>query len=293
MTRYRTRIMIDYRFGSPAAEGRQLLRLNPREMAGVQRVIRSAVTVEPEAAEAAGFTDFFGNRVEEVALPGGLREVAFIAEAEVERLAPLAPDGAVALSGIVAEVAKVRGLGPEVPHHFTGASPRILASAAITAFARGAAGGDALATVAALGEAIHAAMTFDPEATTVETPPEEAFARRIGVCQDFAQVMIAGLRGLGVPAAYVSGLIRTVPPPGKARLDGADAMHAWVAAWCGRECGWVDYDPTNACLVGADHVVIARGRDYGDVAPVAGVLRLAGGQMSGHAVDVIPLEDEA
>jgi len=290
MMRYRTRIRIDYAFAFPAAEGRQLLRLAPREMAGVQRVIRSEVRVEP-GAEVAGFADFFGNAVEEVALPGGLREVAFIAEAEVERHTPLAPGRAVALGAMAAEVAAVRGLGPEVPHHFTGASPRIPESAAITAFARDAAGVDALATVLGLGAAIHGAMTFDAAATTVETPPEEAFARRIGVCQDFAQVMIAGLRGLGVPAAYVSGLIRTVPPPGQARLEGADAMHAWVAAWCGRECGWVEYDPTNACLVGADHVVIARGRDYGDVAPVAGVLRLAGGQVSGHAVDVVPLED--
>lgn len=288
--RYRTRIRIDYAFAFPAAEGRQLLRLAPRAMAGVQRVIRSEVRVEPAAAEVVGFTDFFGNAVEEVALPGGLREVAFIAEAEVERHAPLAPGRAVALGSMAAEVAAVRGLGPEVPHHFTGASPRIPLSGAITAFARDAAGGDALATVVGLGAAIHGAMTFDSAATTVETPPEEAFARRIGVCQDFAQVMIAGLRGLGVPAAYVSGLIRTVPPRGQARLEGADAMHAWVAAWCGRDCGWVEYDPTNACLVGADHVVIARGRDYGDVAPVAGVLRLAGGQVSGHAVDVVPLD---
>ncbi len=288
--RYRTRIRIDYAFAFPAAEGRQLLRLAPRTMAGVQRVIRSDVRVDPVAAEVARFTDFFGNAVQEVALPGGLRELAFVAEAEVERLAPLAPGGATGLAALAGEVAAVRGLGPEVPHHFTGASPRIPASGAITAFARDVAEGDALAAVVAVGEAIHAAMAFDPEATTVETPPEEAFARRIGVCQDFAQVMIAGLRGIGVPAAYVSGLIRTVPPAGQARLEGADAMHAWVAAWCGRDCGWVEYDPTNACLVGADHVVIARGRDYGDVAPVAGVLRLAGGQVSGHAVDVVPLD---
>jgi transglutaminase-like putative cysteine protease len=291
--RYLTRIRIDYAFAFPAAEGRQLLRLAPREMAGVQRVIRSEVRVEPAVAEVVGFADFFGNAVEEVALPGGLREVAFVAEAEVDRLAPIAPGQAVALGAIAEDVAAVRGLGPDVPHHFIGASPRIPASRAITAFARDVAAEDALATVLGLGRAIHGAMAFDPAATTVETPPEDAFARRIGVCQDFAQVMIAGLRGVGVPAAYVSGLIRTVPPEGQARLEGADAMHAWVAAWCGRDCGWVEYDPTNACLVAADHVAIARGRDYGDVAPVAGVLRLAGGQVSGHAVDVIPVEDEA
>jgi transglutaminase-like putative cysteine protease len=290
--RYATRIRIDYRFAAPTGEGRQLLRLIPQEIAGVQRVIRAAVSVAPEAADVAEFTDFFGNRVTEVALPGGHKVVRYTAEAEVERLAPLTARGAVALARLGEEIAAVRGLGPSVPHHFRGPSPRIPAVAAITEFARGAMAGvgTALDAVVAFGEAIHGEMTFDAEATTVETSAEEAFVRRIGVCQDFAQIMIAGLRGAGVPAAYVSGLIRTVPPKGQARLEGADAMHAWVAAWCGRDCGWVEYDPTNACVVGADHVVIARGRDYGDVAPVAGILRMAGAQTSGHAVDVVPLD---
>ncbi len=136
--------------------------------------------------------------------------------------------------------------------------------------------------------ALHRDMKFDAKATTVDTPPAEAFARRIGVCQDFAQVMIAGLRGIGIPSGYVSGFLRTVPPPGKARLEGADAMHAWVRAWCG-DAGWVEFDPTNACLVGPDHVVVGYGRDYGDVAPVAGVLRISGKQKSKQAVDVIAL----
>jgi transglutaminase-like putative cysteine protease len=101
--------------------------------------------------------------------------------------------------------------------------------------------------------------------------------------------MIACLRGVGVPAGYVSGFLRTNPPPGKPRLEGADAMHAWVRAWCGWESGWVEYDPTNALVVGADHVEIARGRDYGDVAPVVGVLRSAGSQTTEQAVDVLPV----
>jgi transglutaminase-like putative cysteine protease len=99
--------------------------------------------------------------------------------------------------------------------------------------------------------------------------------------------MIACLRGVGVPAGYVSGFLRTIPPPGEARLEGADAMHAWVRAWCGSETGWVEFDPTNAVVVGTDHILVARGRDYGDVAPVKGVLRTAGAQKIEHAVDVV------
>lgn len=111
-----------------------------------------------------------------------------------------------------------------------------------------------------------------------------------GVCQDFAQVMIACLRGIGIPAGYVSGFLRTLPPPGRPRLEGADAMHAWVRAWCGWQAGWIEYDPTSAQVAGSDHIVVARGRDYGDVAPVKGVLRIAGDQKTEHAVDVVPVE---
>ena len=148
----------------------------------------------------------------------------------------------------------------------------------------------ALDAVRAVGLALHRDMHFDPEATTVDTPPAEAFARRHGVCQDFAQVMIACLRGVGIPAGYVSGFLRTNPPPGQPRLEGADAMHAWVRAWCGWQAGWVEFDPTNAISAGTDHIVVARGRDYGDVAPVKGVLRIAGEQKTEHAVDVIPVD---
>jgi transglutaminase-like putative cysteine protease len=99
-------------------------------------------------------------------------------------------------------------------------------------------------------------------------------------------VMIAGLRGLGLPAAYVSGYLRTVPPPGRARLRGADASHAWVAVWCGD--AWVGLDPTNDCVVGDDHIVVARGRDYGDVCPVDGIISTTGAQKLTVEVDVIP-----
>ena len=103
-------------------------------------------------------------------------------------------------------------------------------------------------------------------------------------------MMIACLRGVGIPAGYVSGFLRTDPPPGQPRLEGADAMHAWVRAWCGWETGWIEYDPTNAVVAGTDHILVARGRDYGDVAPVKGVLRIAGEQTSEQAVDVVPVD---
>jgi transglutaminase-like putative cysteine protease len=102
--------------------------------------------------------------------------------------------------------------------------------------------------------------------------------------------MIAGLRGLGLPAAYVSGFLRTMPPPGKPRLEGADATHAWVSAWCGPDHGWIDFDPTNAMLPGDSHITIGAGRDYADVAPEIGVIVTYGKQALEVAVDVTPLD---
>ena len=102
--------------------------------------------------------------------------------------------------------------------------------------------------------------------------------------------MVAGLRAVGIPAGYVSGFLRTYPPPGQPRLAGVDALHAWVMAWAGPVQGWVEYDPTNAQWAGEDYITVAMGRDYADAAPVKGAIRTAGGQESAQAVDVIPLD---
>jgi transglutaminase-like putative cysteine protease len=145
----------------------------------------------------------------------------------------------------------------------------------------------------ALMHAIHDEFTYDGNATTAETTPAEAFRARHGVCQDFAHVMIVAARGHGLPAAYVSGYLRTLPPPGQPRLVGADATHAWAALWCGDELGWVGFDPTNAVLAATDHVFTAMGRDYADVAPMDGVFHGGGGQTLQVSVDVAPVEEPA
>ena len=127
----------------------------------------------------------------------------------------------------------------------------------------------------ALCHAIYSQFAYDSDATKTDTPPIEAFAKRRGVCQDFAHIMIAALRSHGIPAAYVSGYLRTIPPPGRARLVGCDAMHA---------------DPTNHVIVEGDHSVVAMGRDYADEAPVDGVFHGSNGQHLRVAVDVLPVE---
>jgi transglutaminase-like putative cysteine protease len=137
---------------------------------------------------------------------------------------------------------------------------------------------------------MHEEFRFDTRATDVATPVAEVLANRAGVCQDFAHLALACLRSLGLPARYVSGYLETFPPPGQEKLVGADASHAWIAVYCGREAGWIDADPTNNLLPGSRHVTVAWGRDFSDVSPLRGVTIGAGDQSLEVSVDVTPLD---
>lgn len=287
-------LTIAYEYDQPAVTGRHMLRLMPADLPGVQRRISGLLSIDPNPAERRQFTDFFGNETVEAAFRAAHDEIVFRVAARVERIAePPGLDISPDLALLAHEIADVRDLGPHAPHHFLGPSRLISPAPEMTAYARHqiAPGSTVRHAVETVGLALNRDMTFDPDATTVETPPAEAFHRRHGVCQDFAQIMIAALRGVGIPAGYVSGFLRTNPPPGRPRLEGADAMHAWVRAWCGWQSGWIEYDPTNAVTVGPDHIVVAYGRDYGDVSPVRGILRIAGEQTSEQAVDVVPVTE--
>lgn len=126
--------------------------------------------------------------------------------------------------------------------------------------------------------------------TDVSTTTDEAFGMRAGVCQDFAHVQIACLRSIGLPTRYVSGYLRTVPAPGRARVVGADQSHAWVSLYAGNRLGWIDLDPTNACLSDTNHVPICIGRDYSEVSPMRGVVLGGGTTDLQVSVDVEPVE---
>jgi transglutaminase-like putative cysteine protease len=183
-------------------------------------------------------------------------------------------------------------LGPASPIGYVFASPLVPVQRLVTDYASLSfpPGSGILAGAVDLMHRIRTDFKYDPKATVISTPLNEVFEKRHGVCQDFAHVMIAGLRGLGLPAAYVSGYLRTIPPPGKPRLQGADATHAWVSLWCGEEIGWVGLDPTNDILVENDHIVLAVGRDFSDVSPVDGIIVGSRKQKLGVAVDVLLVE---
>lgn len=285
-------LRISYQFGDHPATGRQILRVLPKSLPGRQRVVAASLSFRPRPHERRDGVDFFGNATVEASYQNATGDVGFTVNARVNRLAQ-APvlDLSPRLPALAAALGRQNDLGPLSPHHFTGASARIRPDKAIAEYVRGlvAPGMTVIEAGLALNGALFRDMRFDAEATDVDTPAAAAFAVRRGVCQDFTHIMITALRAVGIPAGYVSGLLRTLPPEGQPRLEGADATHAWVMAWCGEEAGWVEFDPTNGMMVGADHITIAVGRDYSDVAPVSGILKTAGGHDTEQAVDVIAL----
>jgi transglutaminase-like putative cysteine protease len=144
-----------------------------------------------------------------------------------------------------------------------------------------------LEAVTDLMQRIHADFEFEPGATTVSTSVDEVLVHRSGVCQDFAHLMLACLRGLGLPARYVSGYLLTDPPPGMPRLMGVDASHAWVAAFS-PQYGWVEFDPTNDQLADQRYITLTWGGDFADVVPLRGVILGGGDQRMGVEVSVVP-----
>ncbi|WP_291203062.1 transglutaminase family protein [Hyphomonas sp.] len=287
---YDLRLKIAYKYAAMAGSSRHVIRVTPRDLPGRQRTIVSSLEISPRPAERSAFRDSFGNEAQDVFLRGEHSRFEISVRARIERQAsaPLAlPDPRI--ETLEDAIRLHRDLGPDSPHHFRARSRLVRPGQETTGFALGVLPESAgvVEAVRRIGEALHTEMTYDVNATDVDTPHEAAFAARGGVCQDFSHIMIACLRGVGIPAGYVSGVLRTIPPPGKERLAGADAMHAWVRAWCGANIGWIEFDPTNAIEVGDQHIVVAYGRDYSDVSPAKGVLRLAGGQQSSQSVDLV------
>jgi transglutaminase-like putative cysteine protease len=287
--RYDIHLTLEHSYPSASDHARNLLRLLPSDRPN-QRVMRRLLTIAPAPDERREWLDYFGNVTTLVAWHSPIAAIFYTLSVQAERRGGGEMDISAPLHALAPEIVAA-GLTPSAPLHFRGPSARIVQTEAIARFAQDACQGaySTREAVERLGRALHALMRFDPTATEVTTPPAEAFAARRGVCQDYAQIMICGLRAVGIPAGYVSGFIRTTPPPGQKRLEGVDAMHGWVMAWCGATQGWLDYDPTNAQWAGEDYITVAIGRDYADAAPVRGAVRTAGAQKTTHAVDMIPL----
>jgi transglutaminase-like putative cysteine protease len=290
---YDIRHVTTYSYESPVGFARCSLRLEPRSGDG-QQLVSHAVEIRPRPAERTVRHDFFGTHTESVLIETAHRNLRIDSRSRVSVLRR-APDRAAPSPAweSVRDVAfEATSLGPASPIGYVFASPLVPVQQPVTLYAalsfppaRGI-----LAGALDLMHRIRTEFKYDPKATVISTPLDEVFEKRHGVCQDFAHVMIAGLRGLGLPAAYVSGYLRTIPPPGKPRLQGADATHAWVSLWCGEEIGWIGFDPTNDILVENDLIVLAVGRDFSDVSPVDGIIVGSRRQKLAVAVDVLLVE---
>jgi transglutaminase-like putative cysteine protease len=293
---YDVRQVTTYHYAAPVATASHVLRLSPVDRPG-QRVLAMTLDVEPAPAERTESRDFFGNGLTRIALHTRHDALVLRTTARIDVMPPaIPPPEATPAWETVRELAWASAdLAPLAPAHFLFPSRRVPVVGEITAYAAEsfAPGRPVLAAGLELACRIKADFAYDPEATDVTTPVARAFQLKRGVCQDFSEIMIAGLRGLGLAACYVSGFLRTAPPPGRPRLEGADATHAWVSLWCGPAAGWIGLDPTNAMLAGIDHIVLAVGRDYADAAPVDGVIVAAGDHALEVAVDVVPVEEAA
>jgi transglutaminase-like putative cysteine protease len=237
--------------------------------------------------------DFFGNRLTwiEIEEPHETLAVKLAARVAVDALDEPLPLTTPAWEAVREEAFAASGIGPLSPTHFLYPSRLVSLDPEIRDYTRDSfpPGRPVLDAAIELNDRFKSDIAYEIGATTVTTTPPMSFALRRGVCQDFAHIMISGLRGIGLPAGYVSGYLRTLPRPDATRLQGVDAMHAWVLLWCGSATGWMGLDPTNAVFASEEHVMLAIGRDYTDVAPIDGVIVGSGEQWIDVSVNVEPV----
>lgn len=292
-----------YEYASPVEQAHHVARVRPLDDPR-QTVFTHCCRIEPEPSCEREGVDVAGQSTRYFELTTPHTRLRVAAESVVEtRLIPGAPSGKLTEAGrspsmswrdVVEYMHYRSGQQFDPAREFALASPLAPVAdpfkAFVTPLLSDNVGVHALG--ARLAHRIHTELRYKPAATDVHTSPLSALERREGVCQDFAQIMIACLRSVGLAARYVSGYLLTQPPPGKPRLVGADASHAWVEVYCPR-AGWLEMDPTNDCFAGETHVLLARGRDYTDVPPLRGVIRGGGAHELAVAVTVAPLTGAA
>ncbi|RLS42320.1 MAG: transglutaminase family protein [Planctomycetota bacterium] len=270
--RYRITHRTEYRSVEAVSVGHNEAWLTPRNTP-TQRCLNHQIEVSPGPSIIMTRTDYFQNTTTQFAFNQGYHELVVTSVNDVEVLAPIPAETLEPTWESVRDTVRAH----ETEEDFTALefvfnSPRCRVNAEFAEYAMSSfpPGGLIRECIADLMKRFHDDFQYDSTATTVSTPVEQVFRIRRGVCQDFAHLLISMLRSIGIPARYVSGYLRTLPPPGKPRLVGADASHAWMSVYCGA-WGWIDIDPTNNQFTSTDHITIAWGRDYTDVAPLKGV----------------------
>lgn len=280
-----------YDYYSVVGVSHHVLRLTPRAL-DRQLTHSHQLAVEPAPTVTTTLADYFGNPTAFVTVESPHRQLTVTASSviEVKPVPPPVPTATSPWESVRDDLAAPPTAAVREASEFCYPSPL---APCRTEYAEYAAESfvperPVLAAGVDLMRRIFTDFKFDPKATTVATPLEQVFEQRRGVCQDFAHLQVACLRSLGLAARYVSGYLETLPPPGKTKLVGTDASHAWLQLWIGAE-GWVDLDPTNNLLPAERHIILGWGRDFGDVSPLRGVLVGSGHHDLKVSVDVTPL----
>jgi transglutaminase-like putative cysteine protease len=288
----------DYDYQGAVSVSHHLLRLEPRQTAR-QRCLRHEFRIFPEPSVLTSHGDYFGNRAHFIAVERPHGSLSITSRARVAVSPAFLPDASEtpAWETVRTRCRADRTRAALEANEYTHASPLVPTAPEFADYALGSflPSRPIFEALSDLMARLQADFRFDPTATTVSTPLAEFHRNRRGVCQDFAHFLIACLRSIGLPARYVSGYLETDPPPGLPKLRGVDASHAWVSLFC-PGIGWIDADPTNNCYASLRHLSIGWGRDYGDIAPVRGVLIGGTQQILRVSVDVTalaPEEDDA
>ncbi|QDU57294.1 transglutaminase family protein [Aeoliella mucimassa] len=291
--KYRITHTTKYSYSEPVPVCQNKLHLLPRTTAW-QTCENYRLMVLPEPAMVDIMVDYFGNAVDYFSLIDSHQHLSVTAASDVEVTAPdkvADPAKSKPWEEVASMLRNPASVMPAVNRLFAYDSDYCRAEKVLADYARQSFTPQRPIVEACidLTKRIYDDFEYRPQSTTVNTEVAEVFEKRQGVCQDFAHLQIACLRSLGLAARYVSGYLRTIPPPGKPRLVGADASHAWLAVYCSGDEPWIDFDPTNNVIPETDHITVAYGRDYGDVCPVQGVFVGGGNHTLNVSVDVAPV----
>lgn len=297
--RYHVLHTTDYRYAAPVQTARHIVHLAPRPCVW-QKLVTQRLEVDPATAARHDAVDAFGNHVTRLELAAPHERFSVLSEMSIE-LAPRPWEGRLAESPTWDAVCARLDYAAQAlcadeidAQRMRFQSPGVRVKRELEVYAQPSfpSGRTLVEAAGDLMQRIHREFRYDPDVTEVGTSVLEVLANKHGVCQDFAHLMIGCLRSLGLAARYVSGYLRTDPPAGQPRMVGADASHAWVAVYI-PELGWVEFDPTNNCLADERHLILAWGRDFGDVSPVRGVIQGGGEHTLKVGVTVTPEVAEA
>jgi transglutaminase-like putative cysteine protease len=295
--RYRIRHETRYQYAADVVHSHHLLHLVPRP-APYQQCLEHEIEISPEQHRRVNDLDSFGNPMIRVELAQPHRELTVVSRMQIE----VHPRPAVSVETTlpwesVRETFAYRGAWPSRAEldaaRFRHESPHVRLKQVFTDYSAACfpPAQPILRGAEMLSMKLHKDIQYLPGVTNISTSATEVLEKRRGVCQDFAHLMISCLRSRGLPARYVSGYLRTNATTGEdgEKLVGDGASHAWVSVWS-PPYGWIEFDPTNGCFAGTDHVAVAWGRDFGDVSPLRGVI--LGGAQHQLSVTVLVEPDE-